>query len=471
VLTEHETPDSPDWWLLRLGRRLRARQGKLRVWRDYYRGDHPLPQGPKKATDAYRDFQKKARTNFMEMVVDASVDRLRVLGITDSQGRPDDDANRWWQLNRLDARQILVYRTALSLSESYVIVGPHPADRRRPLITVEHPSEVIVEHDPATRERRAALKAWYDDVAGVARANVWLPGRVIKYVTERRGPGPLPWGPGAWTISEDIEHNLGVPVVPFSCRPGLDEDPQPEFGGVIDIQDRINLGVLNRMTAERYSAFRQKWVKGHKFKRRVDPETGLETIEQPFVPDPAGLWASEGENTQFGEFSQTQLLDYLKAHELDIRDLLVVSRTPAYYYAGDLVNIGADTVLALDLLHVAKVEEHALNFGESWEDVNAEAALVAGVDRDFSAAEVRWRDPRQFNPSVVADMATKYKSIGYPLAVIAEKSGESPQMVQRIVSESAADQLAAAAALQLATQAQPDAQAAATAPGGVDAGA
>ncbi|HEX6968616.1 MAG TPA: phage portal protein, partial [Micromonosporaceae bacterium] len=214
MLTEHDTPDSPDWWLLRLGRRLRARQGKLRVWRDYYRGHHPLPQGPKKATEAYRDFQKKARTNFMQLVVDASVDRLRVTGITDSQGRPDADANAWWQQNRLDARQILVYRTALALSEAYVIVGPHPADARRPLITVEHPSEVIVEHDPATRERRAALKAWYDDVAGRARANVWLPGRLIKYETERRGPGPLPWGPGAWTRTDDSTHQFGVPVVP-----------------------------------------------------------------------------------------------------------------------------------------------------------------------------------------------------------------------------------------------------------------
>lgn len=470
ALTEHETTGSPDWWLLRLGRRLRDRRPDLAEWRDWYRGDHPLPQGPRKATEAYRDFQKRARTNFLGAVVDASVNRLRVLGVTDGQGRPDDDANRWWQQNRLDARQVQVYRTALALSESYAIVGPHPVDPKRPLITPEHPSEVIVDHDPATGERRAAVKAWYDDVARRGRANVWMPDRIVRYVIEERGPGDLVWTDAAWTVLEAAEHSLGaVPVVPFTCRPDLGERPEPEFAGVVDIQARVNFGVLNRMTAERYSAFRQKYVTGHKFKRRTDPMTGLEVIEQPFVPDPAALWASEGENTRFGEFSQTQLLDYLKAHEMDIRDLLVISRTPAYYYAGDLVNIGADTVNALDLLHVAKILEHQANFGESWEDVDGLAARVAGVERDYTMAEVRWADPRQFNPSVVADMATKYKSIGYPLSVIAEKSGESPQMVRRITSEAAADQLAAATALQLAGQANADAQAASG--GGVNAGA
>jgi Phage portal protein, SPP1 Gp6-like len=450
MLNDAETPLTPDWWLIRLGRRLRARQPQLDIWRSWYT-DQPLPRGPRKCSQAYLDFQRKARTNFCATVANSTVFRLSAIGITDRGGRSDDEAWGWWQANRLDARQTQVYRTATTQSQAYVIVGHHPRDERRPLITAEHPREVIVDVDPATGERRAALKAWHDDVGQVGRANLYIPGKLFRYVTERRGPGRLPWGAPSWTLMADPgEHDLGVPVVSFPCRPDLGEEPVAEFHTVIDIQERINLGILNRMTAERYSAFRQKYVTGHRFERTIDPETGLELIDpvtgrpqvnQPFVPDPGALWASEGEVTKFGEFSQTDLMGYLKAHEADIKDLLTISHTPAYYYAGDLINIGADTVSALDGLHLAKVAEHMAIFGEAWEEVLGLSATVAGVDRDFDAAEIRWQDPRQLNPGVLADMGTKLRSMGYPLGVVAERLGESPQQVQRITSAQAGEAL------------------------------
>jgi hypothetical protein len=451
VLDEADDPESPDWWLLQLGRQLTARRPQLDLWWDYYRGEQPLPEGPKRATEAYRDFQKKARSNFCREVADSSVNRMRVIGIADDQGRPDDQAWAWWQANRMDARQAVLFRAALALGSAYLMVGRHPTTNR-PLITLEHPREVIIDRDPATGERRTGLKAWYDPVRRIARANVYTSTETFKYATERRGPGPLRWGQRTWTRLEGGgAHGMGgMPIVAFECRPFLGEDPVAEFAPVIDIQDRINLGVLNRMTAERYAAFRQKWVKGHKFRRTRDPETGLEIVEQPFVPDPGAVWASTGENTQFGEFSQTQLGDYMRAHQTDIQDLLIISRTPAYTYAGDLVNIGADTIEALDVNHVAKVLEHLANFGEGLEETLQLAAVAAGEDRDMSQAEVRWQNPRLINPAVAADAAVKKKGIGYPLAVLAEDLGESPQRIARITSEVAADQLMGARALQLA---------------------
>lgn len=445
--------DSPDWWLLRLGRRMRERQPQLDFWWDMYRGQHRLPELPANAREAFREFQRKSRTNFLGTVANAPVHRLRALGVTDAEGNPDDDAARWWQLNRLDSRQKQVYRTALAQSVAYMIVGPHPTrvedegGRPSPLITAETPSECILEHDPATGERRAGLKAWYDDVDRVGRATVYLPDRIVRYVTRQRGPGRLPWGRQAWERDGDEQlHDLGaLPMVDFPCRPDLGEDPEPEFAGVIDIQDRLNLGVLNRMTAGRYAAFRQKYVTGHKFRKRVDPLTGLEVVEQPFVPSPSAVWASEGENVKFGQLDATDLSGFLKEHEADIRNLLLISNTPAYLFATDLINISADTVQALDVLHLAKVGEHQSFFGEALEDVFTLCARQAGVERDFTEAEVRWADPRQLNPAVLADAATKKKAIGYPLAVLAEDMGESPQRVRRIASGAAADALLAAA--------------------------
>lgn len=449
-----DTPESPAWWLIRLGRQMQARRPELDRWWSYYIGEHPLPELPKKATDAFRSFQRKARTNFCPPIADASVHRLTVLGITDGQGNPDEDAQRWWQANRLDSRQKQLYRTVMNQSRGYVMVGPHPTRREAngrpsPLISIEHPRQAIAEYDPVTGEARAGLKAYYDDVARVGRASVLLGGQVVRYVTARRGPGRLPWGRSSWEQDgEPVPHDYGVPpIVEFACRPDLMEEPRPEFGPVLDIQDRINLGVLNRMTAARYSAFRQGYVTGHKFAKRKDPVSGLEIVVQPFIPGPGNLWASEADDAKFGQLDATDLSGFLKEHESDVRDLLVLSHTPAYYFATDLVNISADTVNALDINHIAKIEEHQAGLGEAWETVAMLAARQAGIDRDYTAAEVRWADPRQLNPSVLADAATKKASIGYPLAVLAEDMGESPQRVKRIVAGAAGAALLNAAAL------------------------
>ncbi|MFD3714274.1 phage portal protein [Streptomyces sp. NPDC058677] len=455
-----ETPelDNPDYMLLRLGRRLRKRVGQLDEWWLYYRGRPPLPQLPKNAEAAFIDFQRKARTNFCGLIAGASVHRLLALGVTGPDGEPDDRASRWWQANRLDSRQKLVWRCSMAQSVGYMLVGPHPTrteDNRRPspLITPEHPSECVVEYDPETGEPLVGLKAYHNDIDGYAYARVLYDDRSFPYRSaERCSARRLPWGPDSWVYVGDSDegepHDLGrMPLVEFARMPDLGEDPEPEFACVLDTQDRVNMGVLNRMAASRYSGFRQKWVRGHKFARRKDPDTGLTVVEQPFTPGPNTVWVSEGENAQFGQLDATDLTGFLKEHESDVRDMLILSQTPAYYYASDLINISADTVSALDIMHVSKVREHIAAFGEGLEEVMSLAAAQAGVPEDYTEATVRWANPQYLSPAVQADAATKLASIGYPLDVIAEDLGETPQRVRRIAGGAAAQKLLAASLL------------------------
>ena len=170
-----DTPESPDWWLIRQGRRLRERSPRLELWRRYYKGDHPLPQGPANATEAYKSFQRMSRTNFCQFVVDASVHRSVAMGVNGADGRPDEAAWSWWQANKLDSRQAQVYRTALSQSVAYVSVGEHPRIDGRPLITAEHPRQAITEESPETGETIVGAKFWYDPILRRGRANVPTP--------------------------------------------------------------------------------------------------------------------------------------------------------------------------------------------------------------------------------------------------------------------------------------------------------
>lgn len=455
-LTDVGTVRSPGWWLLRLGRRLKQRRKLLESYDRYYTGEHILPRGSQvdpNTAALFRQFQEKARTNFCSVPVTATVNRQVVMGVTDGEGKADTAAWSWWQINRLDSRQKQLYRLICSSGWGYVMVGSHPTEARRPLITIEHPDQVITEEDPATRETAAALKAWWDDIEDVGRATVYIGDRLFRFETGRTRKAntvsprsrELPWGESNWTPAGDRSHGLPrPPVVSFERLADLGKDPVPDFWAMHDIQDRLNLSILNRMTNERYSSNPQAWATGTVVKKIVDPMTGLEVPENPYTRGSAqNVWVNENAEGRFGSIPASDPLGFLKTHEFDIRTAFVLTATPAYYMPADLVNVSTDTIIALENNHVAKVNELNAEIGEGLEDVLALAALVAGDTRDFSSHEVRWRDPRQFNPAVVADMGVKLHSIGYPAAMVAERMGESPQQVDRLRAEVAAEQFAA----------------------------
>lgn len=431
------------------------------LWHNYFIGNAPLPVPPKGTREAFTRFQEIARTNLTEVVVASSVNRLKMIGVTTVGGDPDEEAWRWLRTNKIRARQKQVYRLSLRQAYAYVSVGEHPRKEREPLILPEHPHNVITEQDPATREVAAGLKAWVDEWTGYGRAVVQTPETITRYRTVKRvGSGNLPWGADTWELygteqrpAEEDNPYQRVMIVPFTRLPGLGEEPVAEHACVLDIQDRINMGVLSRISAERYAAWRQKHVSGHKFtkKRRpdgtpmIDPVSGLEMVVNPFEPGPDTVWASEGDQVRFGEFSQTDVSGFHRSHESDILDLFTISHTPPTTRMSQLVNIATDTVALLDANHLAKVGEHATNFADSWEDVIMCAALVDKNADPEQRREIRWEDPRTLNPAVLADAATKKHSIGYPLGVLAEDMGESPERIKRITGGAAGDELMRAA--------------------------
>ena len=77
---------------------------------------------------------------------------------------------------------------SLALGLSYVIVGPVDPDLGVPLITPEDPREVVVETDPRQRRKvLAGLKVFRDDVEGVDKAYLYLPGEVHRAVRQSVG--------------------------------------------------------------------------------------------------------------------------------------------------------------------------------------------------------------------------------------------------------------------------------------------
>ena len=437
-------PGTPDWWLLRLGKKLTDEQPRFDMLDEYAQGNHPLPFGNKRSRDTYRQFQRMARANFTGLVSEAVRERLQVTGFsTGASGDDQADTDAWatWQANQMDADSGLVTQAALDMSRSYVIVGKD--DEGKALITPEDPRQVIHEFDPRYRRTvRAAVKLWDDDATGTRHAVVYLPNGVVYY---RCTAGPQDsdlWNPGKWDRDED-EGDAGVApnpipgtvsVVPFINRRRIATMGMGEFEDVTDIQDRINITILDRLVTQSAQAYRQRWAKGV----RTTDEHG--NTDDAFEPGADLLWAVEAPDAAFGDFAQADIRMIIDACKEDVRQLAAISRTPPHYLVGELNNVNGATLKATETGLVAKCNDRKRQLGESWEQVNRFAATIEG--RQIAPdAEVIWADSESRSTAEIADAAVKKQAVGVPWRQNMVDLGYSPQEIERMEGERAADAL------------------------------
>lgn len=419
-----EPVGSPRWWLERLSKQLEDRQPHISLMSAYYEGDHPLPTTHAKLRHSYRRLLRFSRANWTGLIVDAVAERLHVDGfrLDSDEGIGDEDAWALWEANQLGAESELVHNEALVSGESYVSVWANPADPEVPLITPEHPSEMIVAVDPGNRRRlAAALKVWVDEWTGDRFATVYLPDGIWKF---RSTPSVKAWD----DRGEPLSNPLGVvPVVPFRNRPRLMTHGRSEFEDVTDIQDRINKTLFDRLMASEFASFRQRWATGMEIP--VDEEGNP---VEPFKSAVDRLWVAEDPQVQFGEFSATDLGPYIAAVESDVQHMAAISRTPPHYLLGAMVNISGDALKAAESGLASKAKSRTRHFGEAWEQVIRLAFAVL----DDPRAKVRdsqaiWADVETRTEGERVDALTKMARLGVPREALWERWGASQQEIGR----------------------------------------
>lgn len=454
VLADTATPNSPAWWLIRLGIKLDADLMRFGRLNQYWRGDAPLPFGNQNMREAYRRLQQQAKTNFCKLVAESVTERLKVTGFRtggDGSETLDKEAWGWWQTNHLDSDSGLVHRAAIVMSRAYVIVGENPDKAGQPLVTGEDPRQVIHESAPENRRKiLAALKTWWDDIDGCQRAVIYLPNTLHYYKTtveasEKGAAGTSVWKSSSWEIDttddgDDDDYPGGtapnllgvVPVVPFLNCPDLQGDTIGEFEDVTTIQDRINTEVLDRMVISAMQAYRQRWA------------TGVDLTDEDGQPsggfDPGAdlLWNVSDEQARFGEFSPADLTSVLKAVEADVQHLAAITRTPPHYLLGSIVNASGDALAAAETGLTSKVTERATEFGESWEMVYQLAGLIMGKTIP-DQCEVIWQNPQFRTLMEMAAANVQLVTAGVPWRTRMSLLDFTPSQIDQMSSERTQD--------------------------------
>lgn len=448
ALEDVDVPRSPAWWMVQLARRMLNRDRVLRfATLDAYRsGVPPLLTATEAQRRAYYAFTRLSRSNFARTIVRAPAERMAIRSIRTAAANDDNGDEVAWRYftgSGLEVAQTDVHSDMLTFSESYVRVAV--GDDGRPLAIGSNPMYTIAITDPLNPLRTvAAMQLVWDDLAGVDYAYLWLPGEQWVASRIRTTKPPLLTIPG---ISADVRRWMSIAMVPrltfdptsFTMRPNVDDvaeadrdggpysetydtpvvpvvrfdnrDGVGEFEEHLDLLDRINHTVMNRVVTAAVQAYKQRALEqtdtdGQAPDRlpETDPETG-EAInwDEVFQPGPDALWKLPP-GVKIWESGEVQLQGVLSAAQDDIKWLSAVTSTPFSQFSPDGVNQSAEGAQGHREPLSFKVEDRDRIAARRWAQVVSLMFLFA-PDEDRYAGEGDSRVDRADPGAIVIDWA------------------------------------------------------------------
>jgi hypothetical protein len=444
-------------WRQRLDIQLTERLPRVNLYSRYYDGEHRLQFATSKFREAFGELFEAFATNWCGLVVDVAVERLQVQGFRFGDDLADEDAWSIWQANRLDAQSIIGHTEAVKAETAYLLVAPPRESGGQPRITVEHPRQVFVEHDPADRSLRLAALKKYRDWNGDVISVVYEPDRITTFIRESsvgslplQGLGmyvpPGPEGPGYSLISE-APNPLGVvPVIPLENNPNLLTGGTSDLKPAIALNDAANKFFSDMIHASEFTSFPQRVLTGVELPR--DPISGDVVPDAQIRAAVSRLWAFEDPNAKVFDLQAGNLNNYVEGIDLAVQHLAAQTRTPPHYLLAKLANISADALKAAETGLVARCRRKHIDFSDSWEEAMRLAFTWRALDRtalgDYGGAaedeqrasmmeaETIWADPESRNPAAVSDSLVKKKAVGVPWQALMEEAGYSPQQIKRM---------------------------------------
>lgn len=459
---------SDEWWLRMLHARLSARpewqptrvtesrRGLMprdewlsTLWA-YRTGAPPLPRhhGADMRQDM-RDFLRAGRANYAGLSVEQLLNVVTLLGVRSTESRDgstDDALRRVMQESGPWFADAADY--CFSMGESAVMVG---GTKERPVITAEDPRNLVVVTDPLDRMHvTRALKVRVDEWTGATSAHLFVdegPGEErVRVAVRDSGAG---W---SWDDSRSGPlplRGMGLPIVPMPNKLGLGE-----FEPHLDVLDRINNGIADRLWIAKAQAFRQLALVADKDAEEIE---GVDEHGTPIDLDEIFQLAPDSllqipKGWRLWEAAAVDLRQHLEAVDKDVREFSSTSGTPLTATMTDAVNQSAEGARAASETRDAKARDRIARLSPAVVRVARLVAAVAGMDDLMKAPlEPLWAPIGQESAVSRGQAALSAMTVGLPQEMVWSDILElTPDQVARARRLRDADALRALAQQQVA---------------------
>lgn len=435
----------------RLSEDLRSRRPAIQRRLRYFKGTEGRLAF---ASDEFREYFEKRFSGFSDNwcmpVAQAPAERMNPLGVRLERGESgvDADLRRVWTANECERGFSEAVLQLIVSARAFVMVSPNSEDNSTPLVSWEHPEQAIVDEDPVTRQRRSGMVTWTDTTEGYDYATLYTPTDVWRLrrktaenPTERFKSTPL----FGWEARPDEDvyssNPLGaVPLVEMRNQSLLDDEPMSDIGGVMAVQDSINLTWAYLLNALDYASLPQRVATGAEPPSvPILDENGNIIGDRPVELDQLIrdriLFLSD-ENAKIAEWSPANLDAFSNVIERAVEHIAAQTRTPPHYLVARMVNTAAESLNIAEAGLVSKTQERITYVTPALREMYRLIALAQDDPtkaESLRSAQVLWKDVQYRSEAQRADALAKKRQMGYPLEYILEQDGVDPADIPRIL--------------------------------------
>ncbi len=412
---------------------LTAKKGRYDLLFSYRDGAQPLVYSSAKLREIFHGLDANFTENWCSVVVDSVLDRMDLRDLTVS----DDDATTA-TLRALREQSGLVDDEA-SIHEDVAVTGEAfvlawPTDEGGIQAFHNDSRLCYAEYDAANpRSLRFAAK-WWNEPGGV-RLNLYYPDRLEYYATDREmkaGETPSdkafqPWGDEPVAVNE-------YGVIPVFHFRSSKRRAVSQLDNILPVQDMLNKLIADMMVAAEFGAFRQRYVISQM------GITGLQNNPNVIWDLPAA--DKDSQATSVGEFTPTDLANYLGAINKLSADIGIISRTPRHYFYAQGGDPSGEALIAMEAPLNRKVTRLQAALSPTWRDLSSFLLLLAGVQVPSQRIWANYEPVQTVQPMTAAIITKTLVEAGRPLIGVLRDDGWTDADIQEHLDDKQTERVA-----------------------------
>ena len=381
------------------------------LW-NYYEGSQPLVYSTKRLREVFNNLSAHFSQNWCAVVVDSVLDRIHLARFTVAGNEPATTLlNEVWEHTGMALDDGDVHKAALVCGEAFVIVWTDEDGGVEAYYN--DPRLCHLFYDPDHPKRKQMACKWWVDGDEKRRLTLYYPDRLEYYVSTKKSEN----------VSSAIDFVSADPETapnPFTEIPVFQivrerRGIYSELANAIEPQDAINKLLADMMVAAEFGAFRQRYIISS-----METKGKLKNAPNEIWDLPAG--DGQGQPTQVGEFTETDLSGYLNAIDKLARTLAVITRTPKHYLLDQGGDPSGEALIAMEAPLVKKCSQYIERFGAAWGQVAAFLLRLSGVSVDEATIQPVFDLPETVQPKTQAEIRQLSVAAGLPLRTVLRKS-------------------------------------------------
>lgn len=385
----------------------------------YADGQQPLKYSTKRLQEAFRDLTAAFSQNWVSVVLNSVLDRMKFLGWSVDDQASNDLLSGLFETEQLAIEGYDTHKGALVTSEAFIIAWKEEDGVE---IYYNDPRMCHIFYAADNPKKKEYAAKWYKGSDDVYHMTLYYADRLEYYET-----APLkqmPTSANAFHPSDPDQAPNPYATIPVFHFVLNRRTHVSELTNIVTLQDAVNKLFADMMVAAEFGAFKQRWVIS-----QADTKT-LKNAPNEIWSLPAADAGMQG--TQVGEFQGTDLNNYLNAIDKIANSIAIISRTPKHYFYASGSDISGEALIAMEAPLIAKVEQYQEVFAVAWKELGAFILLMEGKTIDIKDIELTWDPPQSVQPKTEAETTDINVRTGIPLEVALRWAGKTEKEIEEI---------------------------------------